>query len=488
MPVPYSGYSFEENQHMIEFHSTQGNTIGVDDPQIEALRASLRGSLLLPADPGYDVSRTLWNGMIDRRPAAIVRAAGASDVMQAVKFAREHGLLLAVRGGGHNIAGKAACDGGLMLDLSAMKSVRVDPVAKLARVEPGALLSDADRETQAHGLSMPTGINSTTGIAGLTLGGGFGWQSRKRGLTIDNLNAVDVVLASGEFVHADAKNNADLFWAVRGGGGNFGVVTSFEYRLHAMGPQVLAGLIVYPIAQAKQVFDGYRKFTAQAGDDMTAWLVLRKAPPLPFLSPDVHGTPVVIVAFCWTGEPGDGEAKVKPLRNFGTPAGEMVAPMPFAAWQSAFDPLLQPGARNYWKSHDFKMLNADVERILCDAIGHLPSDECEAFVAHMGGQTNRVPATDTAYPHRDVEYIVNLHTRWREAGDDRKCIDWARKLFDALAPHATGGVYVNFMPEDESQRVAVGAYGPNHARLAALKAKYDPGNLFSQNQNIRPQA
>jgi FAD/FMN-containing dehydrogenase len=473
---------------MVDFQTSQGSTVGIDKERLDVLRASLRGSLLLPGDDGYEVSRTLWNAMIDRRPAAIVRAAGAADVMQAVNFARDNRLLLAVRGGGHNIAGNAACDGGLMIDLSAMKSVRVDPAARLARVEPGALLSDFDRETQAHGLSTPTGINSTTGMAGLTLGGGFGWQSRKHGLTIDNLNAVDLVLASGEFVQASATHNADLFWALRGGGGNFGVVTSFEYRLHALGPQVLSGLVVYPLAQAKRVFDGYRQFTAAASDEMTAWLVLRKAPPLPFLPADMHGREVVVVAFCWIGDLAKGEETVKPLRNFGTPAGEMVAPMPFAGWQTAFDPLLTPGARNYWKSHDFKALSADVERILCDAIGRLPSDECEAFIGHLGAAVNRVPTADTAYPHRDVEYIVNVHTRWSDAADDRKCIDWARRLFDALTPHATGGVYVNFMPEDETQRVAAGAYGPNYERLAALKAKYDPSNLLRMNQNIAPRA
>ena len=473
---------------MPDFRTSQGGTIGVADEPIATLRAALRGALLLPADAGYDVSRTLWNGMIDRRPAAIVRAAGAADVIRAVNFAREHQLLLAVKGGGHNIAGKAACDGGLMIDLSAMKSVRVDPMARVARVEPGALLSDFDRETQAFGLTTPTGINSTTGMAGLTLGGGFGWQSRKHGLTIDNLTGVDVVLASGEFVQASATQNADLFWAVRGGGGNFGVVTSFEYRLHPLGPEVLAGLIVYPLAQAKQVFDGYRKFTAEASDEMTAWMVLRKAPPLPFLPPDVHGKEVVVIAFCWIGELGQGEALARSLRSWGTPAGEHVGPMPFAGWQTAFDPLLQPGARNYWKSHDFKTLNADVERIVCDATTKLPGDECETFIGQLGGQINRVKAADTAYPHRDAEFVVNVHTRWHEGGDDRKCIEWARALFDALTPHATGGVYVNFMSDDEMQRVAAGAYGANYARLAALKARYDPANLFSQNQNIRPQA
>jgi len=473
---------------MVDFQTPQGGTIGIADAPIAALRDSLRGSLLRPEDAGYDVARSLWNAMIDRRPAAIVRAAGAADVMQAVNFARQHRLLLAVKGAGHNIAGKAACDGGLMIDLSAMKSVRVDPLARLARVEPGALLSDFDRETQAFGLSTPTGINSTTGMAGLTLGGGFGWQSRKRGLTIDNLQSVDVVLASGELVQASATQNADLFWAVRGGGGNFGIVTSFEYRLHPLGPQVLAGLIVYPFAEARQVFDGYRKFTAAASDEMTAWMVMRKAPPLPFLPAEVHGKEVIVVAFCWIGALDQGETHAQALRSFGTPVGEHVGAMPFAGWQTAFDPLLQPGARNYWKSHDFKMLNADVERILCDAIVRLPTEECEAFIGHLGGQVNRTAVADTAYPHRDAEFVLNVHTRWRDAGDDRRCIDWARGLFDALTPHATGGVYVNFMPEDEAQRVATGAYGANYARLAALKARYDPTNLFSQNQNILPKA
>ena len=473
---------------MTDFQNINGGKTGIDNDKLDAMRASLRGSLLMPADEGYDVSRTLWNAMIDRHPAAIVRAAGAGDVMQTVNFARENKLLLAVRGGGHNIAGKAACDGGLMLDLSAMKSVRVDPAARRARVEPGALLSDFDRETQAFGLSTPTGINSTTGISGLTLGGGFGWQSRKRGLTIDNLVAADVVLASGEFVQTSATQHPDLFWALRGGGGNFGVVTSFEYQLHPLGPQVLAGLVVYPIEQARQVFEGYRQFTATASDEMTAWLVLRKAPPLPFLPAEAHGKPVVVVAFCWIGDLGKGETITKPLHGFGTPYGVHVGSMPFAGWQTAFDPLLTPGARNYWKSHDFKGLNGDVERILCDAIATLPSDECEAFIGHLGAAVNRVATADTAYPHRDVEFVINVHTRWREASDDQKCIGWARGLFDALAPHATGGVYVNFMPEDETQRVAAGAYGPNYARLSALKAKYDPTNLFSLNQNIAPKA
>jgi len=423
---------------MVDFRTPHGAALAIPSERLDVLRAALRGTLILPGETGYDAARALWNGMIDRRPAAIVRAAGAGDVIQAVNLAREFGILLAVKGGGHNIAGKASIDGGLMLDLSAMKSVRVDAARKRARVEPGALLSDFDRETQAFGLSTPTGINSTTGMAGLTLGGGFGWQSRKRGLTIDNLVGVDVVLASGELVQANAKQNPDLFWAVRGGGGNFGVVTSFEYRLHKLGPEVFAGLIVYPLDQAHEVFEGYRSFTAAASEDMTAWLVMRKAPPLPFLPEKVHGKEVVIVAFCWTGSVRSGKSKAGPLRKFGKPVGEHLGPMPLVAWQTAFDPLLAPGARNYWKSHDFRGLSADVEKISLAAVRQLPTAECEVFIGHLGGAVNKVGAGETAYPHRDVDFVMNVHTRWREPAEDAGCIAWARGLFDALAPHATG--------------------------------------------------
>jgi FAD/FMN-containing dehydrogenase len=455
---------------------------------LEGLRAQLRGALALPGDPGYDQARTLWNAMIDRRPAAIVRAAGAADVIQAVNFARTHGLVLAVRGGGHNIAGNACCDGGLMLDLSLMKSVRIDPVAKTARVEPGALLGDFDREAQAFGLATPMGINSTTGVAGLTLGGGFGWISRKYGLTIDNLLSADVVTADGKLLHASEKENPDLFWAIRGGGGNFGVVTSFEYRLHAVGPTVLAGLIVHPFADAKAVIDGYRKFVATAPEELTVWLVLRKAPPLPFLPAEWHGKEIVVIAACWVGDLAAGEKALAPLRALGKPIADVIGPSPFAGWQTAFDPLLTPGARNYWKSHDFTKLDDGLIDVILGAIKTLPTDECEAFIGHLGGAVNRPSATATAYPHRDVLFVLNVHTRWQDAAQDKACIAWARGLFDAATPFATGGVYVNFMPEDETQRVKAGAYGPNFERLAKLKQKYDPGNLFRLNQNIAPGA
>jgi len=453
---------------------------------LDSLRGQLRGALCYPGEPGYEQARTIWNAMIDRHPAAVVRAAGAADVMRTVNVAREHGLLLSIRGGGHNIAGSAVCDGGLMLDLSPMKSVRIDPSTRTARVEPGVTLAEFDREAQAFGLATPLGINSTTGVAGLTLGGGFGWISRKLGLTVDNLLSADVVLAKGAMVHASPEENEDLFWAIRGGGGNFGVVTSFEFRLHPVGPEVLAGLVVHPFANARQLLQGYRRAVASAPDDLTCWVVMRKAPPLPFLPPEVHGKEVVVLAMCWAGDPAKGQGATAPLRALGKPIADVVGPTPFAGWQQAFDPLLTPGRRNYWKSHDFVDLGDAAIDLLVASVGRLPSPECEIFIGHLGGAVNRVPAASTAYPHRDVNFVMNVHTRWGDASQDQACIGWTRELFDRMAPHATGGVYVNFMPEDEAQRVSRGAYGPNYERLSKLKARYDPDNLFRQNQNIAP--
>ncbi|HEY3214914.1 MAG TPA: FAD-binding oxidoreductase [Candidatus Eisenbacteria bacterium] len=448
----------------------------------------LSGTTCLPGEPDYEEARTIWNAMVDRRPAAIVRAVETADVMQAVAFAREHGLRLAVRGGGHNIAGHAVCDGGLMLDLSLMKAVRVDPTTATARIGPGATLGEFDREAQAFCLATPLGINSTTGVAGLTLGGGFGWISRKHGLTVDNLLSVDVVTPDGTLRHASEQENVDLFWAVRGGGGNFGVVTSFEYRLHPVGPEVIAGLIVHPFEQAKGLLEDYRIFAASAPDEVTAWVVLRKAPPLPFLPAEVHGKEVLVFAVCAIGDKQKAEEAIAPLRAMGRPIADVVGRSPFVGWQKAFDPLLTAGARNYWKSHSFMDLDDGFISVLLDAVGRLPGTESEIFIAHLGGAIHRIPADATAYPHRDVNFIMNLHTRWRESAQDSECIARTRQLFDATAPFATGAVYVNFMPDDETQRVQQGAYGTNYERLAQLKKQYDPTNLLRMNQNIEPAA
>jgi len=364
---------------------------------IEDFRAALRGPLLLPDTPGFDAARAVWNSMIDRRPALIVRSAGVADVMRAVTFAREHDLLLSVRGGGHNIAGNAVCDGGLMLDMSLMKSVWIDPEARLGYVEAGATLSDFDHEAQAFGLATPLGINSTTGVAGLTLGGGFGWLSRKHGMSVDNLVAAEIVTADGKRLWVSAAKHPDLFWAIRGGGGNFGVVTLFEFALHPLGPEILSGLLVFPFEQAKQVLTRYRDFVATMPEDLSVWAVLRQAPPLPFLAPEVHGKEVVVLAVFYAGAAEEGQRAIEPLRNFGQPCGEHIGLMPYSAWQKAFDPLLTPGARNYWKSHNFSALNdAAIDTVIRYA-GNLPGPQCEIFLGLIGGQASRVAADATAY-------------------------------------------------------------------------------------------
>lgn len=458
-------------------------TVGAAD--IEALAARLRGNILVPDNAFYDEARSVWNAMIDRRPGLIVRCAGASDVVHAVRFAREHSLLISVRGGGHNIAGHAVCDGGLLIDLSQMRSVRVDASVQRAWVEPGALLADVDKETQAFTLAVPTGINSTTGIAGLSLGGGFGWLTRKYGLTIDNLMTADVVTADGGLVRASLTENSDLFWAIRGGGGNFGVVTAFEFQLHQVGPQVLSGLVVHPFADAGTVIRKYRKALEAAPDELTCWVVMRQAPPLRFLPVEWHGKEVLVLAICYCGRIEEGERATAELRAIGTPIADVVGPTPFTAWQQAFDPLLAPGARNYWKSHDFTELSDAAIDVLIDAIRRLPGPECEVFIGHVGGAAGRIAAEATAFPQRNSHFVMNVHARWREIRMDQPCMDWARGLFEAAKPHAAGTAYVNFMPQDEIERVEA-AYGSNYQRLVEVKRKYDPLNFFRMNQNIRP--
>jgi len=467
------------------FRTRDGKETKIDADRLTALAGELRGPLLVSGSTDYDAARTLWNGMIDKRPAAIAQCRGAADVAACVRFAREQGTLLSVRGGGHNIAGSAIADGGLMADLSPMQSVRIDPRTRTAWVEPGVTLGSFDREAQAFGLATPLGINSTTGVAGLTLGGGFGWTSRSLGLTIDNLLSADVVTAEGELVHANERENPDLFWGIRGGGGNFGVVTSFEFKLHPVGPQVLSGLVVHPLDGAKEVLRSYRSFTADSPDELATWFVMRMAPPLPFLPPEWHGKGILVLAMCYLGSLEEGERITRPLRSVGKPLADVVAPHPFVGWQTALDPLLTPGARNYWKSHDFLRVDDGLIDVFMDFARRIPDPQSEIAFAQLGGAISRVGSAVTAYAHRDAQYTMNVHGRWEDPKKDEACIAWARQLYQAAAPFATGGVYVNFMTQDEGERVQA-AYGPNYARLVELKQKVDPENLFSVNQNIRP--
>ena len=454
---------------------------------IEGLKGGIGGQVLQRNDPGYEEARRIWNAMIDRRPALIVRCAGVADVRRAVDFARNNDLLVAVRGGGHNIAGTAICDGGLVIDLSPMKSTRVDPRARRAYVEPGVTLGEFDHEAQAFGLATPLGINSTTGVSGLTLGGGFGWLSRKLGMSVDNLLSADVVTADGELMRADANNEPDLFWAIRGGGGNFGVVTMFEFALHSVGPEVYGGLFVLPLDEARDALVKYRAAMHDMPEDLSVWAVMRLAPPLPFLPQEVHGKPVIVFAICYTGPVEAGADAIEVVRSFGKPYGEHIGPMPYEAWQKAFDPLLAPGSRNYWKSHNFGELPDGLLDAAISAIAKPPSPQCEIFFGQIGGQTCRVPADATAYCARDAKFVMNVHGRWENASEDSRCIEWARAFFEASAPFALGSVYVNFLTQDESERIGA-AYGPNYERLVAVKTRYDPNNLFRHNQNIKPSA
>jgi FAD/FMN-containing dehydrogenase len=452
---------------------------------IERLKTNVKGQVVLPDDPSYDEVREIWNATIDRRPAVIVKCANADDVSHAIAFAQENKLEISIRGGGHNIAGNALCDNGVTIDLSAMKNVRVDAQKRRAYVEPGATLGDFDKATQVHGLATPVGINSTTGVAGLTLGGGFGWLTRKYGLTIDNLVSAEMITADGKMIRTSENENADLFWAIRGGGGNFGVVTEFEFELHSVGSEILAGLIVFPFSQAKQVLTKYREFAGSAPEELNVWVILRKAPPLPFLPVSVHGKEVVVLPVFYIGDIAEGEKLIEPLHSFGDAYGEHIGTQPYVEWQQAFDPLLARGARNYWKSHNFTELRDGVLDAIVEFAGKLPSPQCEIFIGFIAGASNRVSADAMAYYHRDAKFVLNVHGRWDDVANDEICIRWTREFFQASAPYASAGAYVNFMTEEEGDRVAA-AYGSNYERLVQIKKQYDPENIFHLNQNIKP--
>ena len=457
----------------------------MEQKAIDQLRAGFRGEVLVSGDPGYDNGRKIWNGMFDRRPAAIARCVGTPDVIHAVNFARDNKLLVAVKGGGHNSAGTAVCDGGLMIDLSLMRRVSVDRSEKTARVDGGALLGDVDAETQLHGLAVSAGIVSHTGVGGLALGGGFGWISRKYGFSVDNLVSADIVTADGKLVKASTDENADLFWGIRGGGGNFGIATSLEFKCAEIGTQVYAGLIVKNFNDARKQLRFQRDYVRTLPDDMTAWMVVRHAPPLPFLSPEFHGKLVLILPFVWLGDQERGDELLKPIRECTPSIGEHIGVMPWTVWQSTFDALVAHGARNYWKSHHVKELSdAGIDAIL-DFAQKMPTQECEIFIPHMEGAPSRIPEDVTAFAHRKTPFVMNIHTRWQSASDDARCVAWARDIHKATEAFAQG-VYVNFLSEEGDDRIKQ-AYTPaTWNRLIDVKKKWDPTNFFRMNQNIKP--
>lgn len=471
----------------IRVTTTAGGETVLEEATVEEFKSSLRGELLRPGDEGYDEARAIWNGMIDKRPALIARCTGVADVIDAVNFARTNNLLVSVRGAGHNVAGKAVSEGGLMIDLSLMKGIHVNPKARTARAQPGVTLGDLDRETQAFGLAAPAGIVSTTGIAGLTLGGGIGWLSRKHGLTSDNLLSVDIVTADGRFLTASEDENADLFWGVRGGGGNFGIVTSFEYRLHPVGPIVVAGLVLHPMEKATEFLRFIREYAAKAPDELTVIPLLRLAPPAPFLPVEAHGAPVVGAGVLYAGPLEEGQRAVQPLKEFGSPLADLIGPKPFMALQSMFDSGAAPGNQYYLKSEYLFALSDDAIDAIVAHAARITSPLSLAAFFHLGGAVSRVGEDDTAFSHRDAAFALNIQASWLDPEESDEHIRWTRDFWTAMQPFSTGGVYVNFLSEDEGEDRVRAAYGAtNYERLVALKNKYDPTNLFRLNQNIKP--
>ncbi|MBX0325597.1 FAD-binding oxidoreductase [Halomicroarcula sp. F13] len=458
-----------------------------DVTALKDFRNTLLGTLLRPGDEGYDEGREVWNGMIDRRPRLISQCAGAADVASSVHFAREHDLEIAVRGGGHNVAGTAVCDDGFVVDLSEMRAVWIDPDARTARVQGGALWGDVDHETQAHGLATTGGVVSHTGVAGLTLGGGIGWLMRKHGLTVDNLRSVDMVTADGEFLRASDHEHPELFWALRGGGGNFGIVTSFEFALHPVGPAVLAGPVFWTANAAAGVLRFYRDFVRDAPDELGTVVKFGTIPPIPVVPEELHWRPAVAVSTCYAGDIEEGKHVLRPLREYGTPLLDLVSRKPYLAHQSGLDSTVLHGWHYYWKSTDLPELSDDLIDVLIDHAFAAESPRSYAVMFHLGGAVSRVPEDATAYAGRNAPHNININGVWRPDEDFAESdTEWTRKFFEALEPHREG-VYVNFLGADDGTHRVREAYGERtYRRLADIKAEYDPDNVFHLNQNIEP--
>jgi FAD/FMN-containing dehydrogenase len=454
---------------------------------VEGLRARLRGELIQPADEGYADARKLWNGLIDKRPALIVRASGTADVIAAVNFAREQDLPLAVRGGGHNVAGTASVDGGLVIDLSQMRGVRVDPTRKTVRAGGGATLGDIDHETQAFDLAVPVGVVSRTGIGGLSLHGGMGLLTRKYGLTSDNLLSADVVTADGQLRVASEDEHPELFWALKGGGGNFGVVTSFEFRLHPIGPEVFLALVMYPVAEAPRVLVFFREFMAQAPDEIMAIALLWNAPTDEPIPPEHRGKPIVALAACYAGPPEEGEGAVKPFRELHEPVADLSGSIPYKMAQSLFDSDYPDGRRYYWKSTYLSHLDDEVIVALVEHAERRPSPLTSLDVWALGGAFSRVPPTEAAFARRDAPFLLGIEANWIDLAEDGANVAWAREVFRDMQRFSPGGVYLNFPGFGEEKEALVrAAYGRNYDRLAQVKRRYDPTNLFRSNINIAP--
>ncbi len=470
----------------MKLRTLEGGEIEVEASAIDALKLRLRGALFAPGEPEYEASRTVWNAMIDRRPALVARCLGNADVVAAVEFARRHGVLLCIKGGGHNIAGLAVADGALLIDLSPMRGVRVDVPARVASAQGGCLLGDVDRETQLHGLAAVLGFVSATGVAGLTLGGGFGYLTRRWGWTTDNVLAMELVTAEGRVVRASESENADLFWGLRGGGGNFGVVTSIDYKLYPVGPEIVGGVVAWPASEAPKVLELYRELATNGPNELTMVALMRPAPPAPWLPKEWHGRPIVAMLACHSGDPAEGERVVASIKKLGQPIGDVLVRRPYAQMQGLLDATQPKGRRYYWKSEYLGGLDdAMLERYRAHA-AEIPSPHSAAILFQVGGAIDRLPADHSPVGNRDARFVLNLTSAWERAEDDGANVGWARAAWEDLRRFSTGGNYVNFLTEDESPERVAAALGGNLGRLAEVKAKWDPTNLFRANRNVVP--
>ncbi|WP_256297365.1 FAD-binding oxidoreductase [Haloarchaeobius salinus] len=460
-------------------------TVNLDTKTVETFERQIGGTLLRPGEPDYDEATSVWNAMVEKEPALIARCRGASDVIAAVTFARNHDLRLAVKGGGHNVAGNGLCDDGLVIDLSPMDAVRVDPAARTARVQGGATMADLDRETQTHGLAVTGGIISSTGVAGLTLGGGWGRLGRKYGLAIDNLRSADVVTADGDLVQASDDQHSDLFWALRGGGGNFGVVTSLEFDLHEVGPEIPGGVLAYTHDDVAEVLRFYREFAAEAPDAASVYAAFIPAPPEPRFPEEQWGETLLLFRLFYAGDLEEAKAVFEPFRAFGEPIINSFEPMPYVEFQQISDDLFPAGRRYYWKSNYFDDLPDGLIDQLVAHVEDLPTPYSSIFFEHLGGEISRVDSDATAYPHRDPLFAITVSPAWTDSDDDQALIEWARDVYEDLAAYASDGVYVNVLSNEGKARIRE-AYGGHFERLRSIKTEWDPENLFNVNQNIAP--
>jgi hypothetical protein len=466
--------------------TNDGSEIDLQQETLDSLKMRLRGTVLTSGDVGFEESRTVWNGMIDRKPAIIVRCLGTADVIACIQFVREYNLLLCIKGGGHNIAGLATADGALMLDMSLMRGVMVDPQRKVAHAQVGCLLSDVDRETQIYGLAAVLGFVSTTGITGLTLGGGFGYLTRRWGWTSDNVIGMNIVTADAKLVRASSDENADLFWGLRGGGGNFGVVTGIDYTLYPVGPEVVGGLVAWHLTEAPKVLDLYQTLAAKASPELSLVVLIRLAPPVPWLPKEVHGKPIIALLACHSGNPNDGEKAVAPIKAFGNPVGDVLVRRPYIQLQSLLDSAYPKGRRYYWKSEYLPRIESALFEKLILHTSKIPSPLSALILFQIEGALNHLSKEHSPVGNRDARFVLNIPGSWEKASDDEQNIKWVREAWNDMKSFSTGGNYINFQTEDEGNDRIQASLGSGLQRLKEIKLKWDPLNVFRINRNIIP--